>query len=110
MEITFKDKILKKLSSDYNKCRQKMGDKRAKLFITRLNALQNAITLEDVRYLPGRFHELTGDRKGIWSCDLDHPYRMVFKPHETPIPTNDQGQYIWLEIMGVEVIEIVDYH
>ena len=110
MKIAFTDKKLEKLSADYNKCRQKMGDKRAKLFVTRLNALRDAATLEDVRYLPGRFHELTGTRKGQWACDLDHPYRLVLTPHEDPIPANEHGQYNWLEITGVEVIEIVDYH
>jgi toxin HigB-1 len=110
VEITFTDRKLEKLSADYNKCRQKMGDKRAKLFVARLNALRDATTLEEVRNLPGRFHELTGDRKGQWGCDLDHPYRLVFTPHENPIPINEHGQYIWLEITGVEVIEIVDYH
>lgn len=110
MEITFTDQKLEKLSADYNKCRQKMGDIRAKLFVTRLNALRDVATLEDVRNLPGRFHELKGERKGQWSCDLDHPYRLVFTAHENPIPTNEHGQYVWLEITGVIVIEIVDYH
>lgn len=110
MEITFTDKHLEKLSADYNKCRQKMGDRRAKLFITRLNALRDADTLEDVRNLPGKFHELKAGRKGQWSCDLDQPYRLIFTPHENPIPANEYGQYLWLEIAGVEVIEIVDYH
>lgn len=110
MEITFTDSKLEKLAADYKKCRQKLGDLRAKLLITRINALQNASTLEDVRYLPGKFHELTGNRKGQWACDLDQPYRLIFTPHENPIPTNEHGQYIWLEITGVEVIEMVDYH
>ena len=110
MKITFTDNKLEQFSADFKKCRQKMGDIRAKLFVKRLNALRDAETLEDVRHLPGRFHELTGDRKGQWGCDLDHPYRLVFEPHENPIPVNDDGQYIWLEIKGVEVIGIVDYH
>lgn len=110
MKITFADKKLEIISSDYNKCRQKMGDKRAKLFVTRLNALRDAATLEEVRNLPGRFHELIGNRKSQWACDLDHPYRLIFTPHEKPIPTNKHGQYIWLEIKGVEVSRIEDYH
>ena len=110
MEIIFADQKLEKLSADYYKCRQKMGDIRAKLFVTRLNALRDAATLEDVRNLPGRFHELKGERKGQWSCDLDHPYRLVFTAHENPIPTNEHGQYVWVEITGGIVIEIVDYH
>lgn len=66
MEITFTDKKLEELAADYKKCRQKMVDKRAKLFVIRLNALRDAITLDDVRDLPGNFHELTGNRKEQW--------------------------------------------
>jgi proteic killer suppression protein len=110
VELTFTDKKLEELAADYKKCRQKMGEKRAKLFVIRLNALRDATTLEDVRNLPGNFHELTGNRKEQWGCDLDHPYRLVFTPNENPIPTNVHGQYIWLNISVIEVIEIVDYH
>ena len=87
-----------------------MGAIRAKWFQKRLNDLIDAEILEDVRYLPGNYHELTGNRKGQWACDLDQPYRLIFEPHEDPIPTNEQGIVLWLEIKGVEVIEIVDYH
>ena len=54
----------------------------------------------------------TGDRKGQWACDLDQPYRLIFEPHEKPIPKNAEGRYLWIEIeiKGVEIIEIVDYH
>jgi proteic killer suppression protein len=110
MDVSFQDKKLEKLSSDFSKCIQKMGEKRATLFVKRLNALKDATTLDEVRHLPGHFHELTGDRKGQWSCALYHPYRLVFTPHENPIPTNEHGQYIWLEILGVEIVEIIDYH
>jgi len=43
-------------------------------------------------------------------CDLDQPYRLIFEPHENPIPANEHGQYIWLKIAGIEIIEIVNYH
>lgn len=87
-----------------------MGAIRAKWFQKRLNDLIDAEILEDVRYLPGNYHELTGNRKGQWACDLDQPYRLIFEPHEDPIPTDEQGIVLWLEIKGVEVIEIVNYH
>jgi len=57
-----------------------------------------------------RYPELTGDRKGQWACDLDQPYRLIFEPHENPIPTDNSGKCIWLEIKGVEILEITDYH
>ena len=63
-----------------------------------------------IRYLPGHYHELTGDRKGQWACDLDQPYRLIFKPSEDPIPEDEHHRYIWAEIIGVDIKEIVDYH
>lgn len=110
MIITFADKSLEKLSNDYKKCIRNLGEKRAKLYILRLNALKEASTLEDMRYLPGNYHELIGNRKGQWSCSLDHPYRLIFEPHEIPIPMNEHGQYIWSKIVGINILEITDYH
>ena len=87
-----------------------LGKIRATILIRRLTQLEDATTLEEVRNLPGNYHELKNDRKGQWSCDLDQPYRLVFTPHENPIPINEDGQYIWIEIKGLEVLEITNYH
>lgn len=110
MKITFADKKLEKLVNDDRKMLKEFGKLRAEKIKARLAQLRFATTLEDVRYLPGNYHELISNRKGQWACDLDQPYRLVFTPHENPIPTNEDGQYIWLEITGVEVIEIINYH
>lgn len=110
MDITFDDNKLRKYANDEKKARQKLGDRRAKLYKQRLDDLKDVDNLEETRELPGNFHELVGDRKGQWACNLDHPYRLIFEPHEDPIPTNEDGQYIWVEIKGVEIIEIEDYH
>ena len=69
-----------------------MGDIRAKLYFKRLNDLLEVSSLEEVRHLPGRYHELSGDRKGQWACDLDNPYRLVFEPCQKPIPTDKDGK------------------
>ena len=87
-----------------------MGNIRAKLYVKRMNDLYKVYSLEDVRTLPGNYHELSGDRKGQWACNLDHPYRLIFEPYEKPIPTDENGKYIWLEIKKIEIVEIVDYH
>ncbi|NTV34076.1 MAG: killer suppression protein HigA [Deltaproteobacteria bacterium] len=110
MDITFWDKDLRKYAHDDRLAKRKMGPKRALVFKQRLDDLRAAETLEDVRYLPGRFHALKETRKGQWSCDLDHPYRLIFIPHEDPIPENDDGQYLWNEIRGVEIVEIANTH
>lgn len=110
MEVTYKNKTLKKYAEDARFSVRRLGKRRSDLYLQRVSDLLAAETLEDVRYLPGRYHELTGDRKGQWACDLDQPYRLVFEPHEDPIPTNENGQYVWLEIKGVELISIDNYH
>lgn len=97
--------------ANHDRKRQKeFGKLRADKIKNRLSQLRSAANLEEVRYLAGNFHELIKNRKGLWACDLDQPYRLVFTPHEQPIPSNEHGQYIWLEIKGIEVIEIINYH
>ena len=110
MEIIFTDKKLEKLANDDWKMLKELGKIRSIVLRRRLTQLEVAGTLEDVRNLPGNYHELTGNRKGQWACDLDQPYRLIFTPQERPIPTDEAGKYIWLQILGIEVIEIVDYH
>ncbi|KAB1065133.1 type II toxin-antitoxin system RelE/ParE family toxin [Salibacter halophilus] len=110
MNITFANKKLEMLANNDRKMQKELGQVRAKVLRRRLAQLDDATTLEDVRDLPGNYHELRNDRKGQWACDLDQPYRLIFEPHEDPIPTNEDGQYVWLEIVGVEVIEIINYH
>lgn len=110
MDITFSDKKLLKMANDESLAIRKLGSIRAKLYKARLDDIDAAISLEDVRHLPGNYHELTADRKGQWACDLDQPYRLIFQPHEDPIPTDENGKYIWIEITGVEIIEITNYH
>ena len=110
MDISFNNNTLKKYANNHKQALKKLGQRRAELYKQRLDSLFDSETLEDVRYLPGNYHELKGNRKGQWACNLDHPFRLIFEPHEDPIPTNESGQYIWFEIKGIEIIEIVDYH
>lgn len=110
MDISFRSRKLEKIASNPKKCLKELGKLRTELFLRRLQELYRAYTLEDVRFLPGHYHELTGDRKGQWACDLDQPYRLVFEPHEDPIPADEDGRYVWIEIKGVEIIEITNYH
>lgn len=110
MDISFHTSKLQKLANDDRLAIRKLGALRAELLRMRLDDLAAASTLEDVRQLPGHFHELKEDRKGQWACDLDQPYRLIFQPHEDPIPEDENGKYIWIEITGVEIIEITNYH
>jgi len=110
MEITFSLRKMAKIVNDDRSLNKEYGKTRADKIKLRLSQLSSAESLEDVRNLAGNYHELTGDRKGQWACSLDEPYRLIFVPHEDPIPANEHGQYKWVEIKGVEIKEIVNYH
>ncbi len=110
MNLTFYDSKLRKCANDFKKLQKTYGKIRAKKITQRLGDLLDAESLEDMRHLPGNYHELVGNRKGQWGCDLDGPYRLIFEPHEKPIPEDEDGKYIWVEIKAIEVIEIIDYH
>ena len=110
MEITYKNKTLRKYAEDEKYSIRKLGRTRSDLYIRRIGDLMALESLAGAKDLPGNYHELTGDRKGQWACNLDQPYRLIFEPHENPIPTNPAGQYIWCEIKGVEIQEIDNYH
>lgn len=106
MQVVFADKELARCAGDKAYAVRKMGQRRADAYLERINDLHGAVALEDLKSLPGRYHELIGDRAGQWACDLDHPYRLIFKP-----VMNSDGNIIGLVVENtVSILEIVDYH
>ena len=71
MEVTYKNKHLQKCAENEKYSLKNLGTIRSKKYLQRVADLCEAETLEDVRYLPGNYHELTGDRKGQWAVSLD---------------------------------------
>lgn len=110
MNITFDDRKLEKECNDLSRLTRRYGDGRAKLIRRRLDELRAAETLEDLRFLPGpRCHELTGNRAGQLSVDLDHPYRLLFVPVE-PVPTKPDGGLNWSQVTSIVVMGVEDTH
>ncbi len=64
MNISFRDKNLERCFLDERYCQKTLGARRAKLFLQRLDDLESVENLSQVRFLPGKYHELVGDRKG----------------------------------------------
>lgn len=110
MNITFANKKLEKWANNIALAQKKLGNERAVKYHQRLGDIHDVESFNDLRYLPGNFHNLSGDRNGQWSCSLDHPYRLIFEPAEQPVPTNEHGTPILTEMRIVEIIEIADYH
>jgi plasmid maintenance system killer protein len=77
------------------------GARQAKKIIQRLGELEAADTAQQ---LPQncRFHEHNGKRQGLYSIDLVHPFRIIV------LPTCKFKS--WVEITGVQVIEVINPH
>lgn len=110
MVIVFKTARLQKECCDRKTGRKVHGPDRAKRVGKRLDDLRAAATLEVMRSLPGRCHELTGDRAGQLAIDLDHPYRLIFEPADNPVPRKDDGGLDWSKVTSIRILEICDYH
>ena len=110
MEVLFADAKLQVSLSKQRELTRRWGKEGAKKITLRLQQLAAAPTLEHMRALPGRCHELTGDRSGDLAVDVHQPYRLIFRPTDDPPPAKPDGGLDWTAVESVTVTEIVDYH
>jgi len=110
VEITFRTKKFAKICNDGSASAKELGPDQARRLRRRLDDLRAATRLADMGGLPGRNHELKGDRRGQLSIDLVHPYRLIFEPAHVPPPRKQDGGLDWAQVTEVEVIEITDTH
>ena len=110
MDIVFKDNKLTKLCNDKTRLVRELGADRARRVQRRLDDLRAAANLEVMRTLPGRCHELTGNRAGQLSLDLDHPHRLIFVPANNPVPLKPNDGLDWAKVTAVKILGIEDTH
>jgi len=110
VEISFADQKLQKRCESEKELRRAFGSDGAKKVMRRLSDLRAAATLEEMRNLPGRIHELDGDREGQLGIELVGGRRLVITPANGWPSEKADGADVWTEIDAVQVLEIVDYH
>ena len=110
MEISFANRKLEKLCNSQKNMKADLGAENAKKLQQRLEEMAAVECLEDLRFLPGRCHELSGIRKRQLAVDLKHPRRLIFVPDHDPLPVRDDGGLDWSLVKRIQVVEIVDYH
>jgi len=111
MVIYFKTKKLQKICSKGSEAIKSLGPKRGKKLKQRMMELAAAENLTDIsRIPPARCHELTGNRDGQLSVDLEHPYRLFFVPANDPIPELKEGGLDWAAVTEIKIIDIADPH
>lgn len=111
MLLSFSNRKLQKLCSSSREMQKAFGANRAKKLQQRLMELQAADHLGQIaRVPPPRCHEMTGDRQGQLSVDLDHPYRLFFIPANHPVPLRDDNSLDWSAVTEIQIIGIDDPH
>ena len=110
MDIVFRTKKLERQCCDGKEAVRVWGAEQAKRLRRRLDDLAAAPNLGVFRALPGRCHELKGDRVGQLSLDLVHPDRLVFRPAHNPTPEKPDGGLDWEAVTAVEILEVADTH
>ncbi len=88
-----------------------LGANRAEKLKQRMMELWAADSLSDISHLPpARCHELTGNRAGQFSVDLEHPYRLLFVPMNNPLPLCGDGSIDKKQVTEIQIIDILDTH
>lgn len=110
MDIVFADSEEAVNWNDSRRVLRRHNAQRAKLIRRRLDDLRAAPSLQVMRTLPGRCHELKGERAGQLSVDLDGPYRLIFKPAHNPAPMKLDGGLDWEQVTAIVLLGVVDTH
>ena len=110
MDVKFENTNFADDCNDFKRLVRRSNVQRAKLIRRRLDDLRAADSLDVMRNLPGRCHELKGNRDGQLSLDLDGPYRLIFCPAHDPVPTKDDGGLDWSQVTAIVVLEVVNTH
>ena len=110
MKIFFANKKLEEELCSFETCKATRGLDMAKKIELRLQQAYAAVSLEDLRNAPGRWHELHENRKGQFGVILVEPQRMVFAAVGDPSEYTEKGSIKWDKISAIEIQEIINYH
>ena len=110
MDIKFASNKLKKTFNEEKELARTYGQLAQKIKL-RMNVLRNAPNLNHVPIeRPDRCHLLKADKKGQFAVDLIHPYRLVFKPTQSPPPMKNDDEIDKEKVVSITIIEVVNYH
>jgi toxin HigB-1 len=106
MDIHFSDSRLKRRCESEKDSQRSYGPDCAKKIAARIADLKAASSLDEFRGLPGRCHELKGNRAGQFALELTGGMRLIFEP----APGSSAADGSWSAIDAVVLIEVGDYH
>ena len=97
MEVRYANWKVERLCTEKSQMRRKFGSEVAKKLKLRIVQLRRVESFDDLRLGPGKWEQLTGDRRRQWSAHLTPNWRLIVK---------DLGG----NPAVVEVFEVIDYH
>jgi len=110
MVVSYHTNKVQKICNEEKAGIKALGSECARKLRQRLAELAAAEVLSDISHLPpSRCHELT-NRGGVFSVDLQHPYRLLFIPANEPVPRKPDGGLDLKQITAVEITGIEDTH
>lgn len=110
MDILFGDNKMAKACNSSRERVKTFGPEQAKKLGIRLDQMRASASLQIFKTVHPRCHQLTGDRGGQWSADLDGPYRLIFEIADEPIPKDSHGSISITEVQKVRIINVADTH
>ncbi|RIK32764.1 MAG: killer suppression protein [Chloroflexi bacterium] len=110
MDVYFASERLAKLLQTPRACTREFGPANAKWIPRRLDNLRFAANLHVMYSLPGGLHPLHGDRAETFAIKLQHGYRLIIAPADTPPPRKPDGGLDLEAIRSVTVLAVEDYH
>lgn len=113
IDLEFASNKLRKQFNEEKELHKAFGQKRAKRIKVVMTALRAAPALGAFAppySPPHRCHELTGNRKGKLSLDLDGPYRLIIQPLHDPLPERPEGGLDWNRVTAIKILGVEDTH
>jgi proteic killer suppression protein len=82
VQVTFRNRKLEKCYVKHKHAIRAWGDTVGRKYVERINLIQVAADLEELRKLPAlKCHPLRGDREGQYAISLTGFYRLIFTMH-----------------------------
>lgn len=109
MEITYSNKIKRKLNSSFEI--KKAFGTMAKKVQSRLDDISASPNLKVLMQIPAaNCHALSGNKHGDWALDISANHRMIFEINHDPVPKNENGEIETIKVTNIRITETTDYH
>lgn len=111
MNIYFSTRKLARACNSREEGIKRWGQIKAQKVFQRLSEIKAADNLAQLFKIPAaRCHQLKGKRKGQFAVDAKHPFRVIFKPDNNPVPCKEDGGIDIEQVTAILVLEVRDYH